>query len=432
MKKKLLYTVLLLGCSSLIYGQNPAVIVNEGEMSISTGDLMSFVGSFTNRANGNVTNDGTVIYFDNFANEGYYGVTSNRNTSRTIFKEEVVNDIKRISGNGISAFYDVEFNSLTPTYAFDLKNNIDINGTADFIAGIVKVDADLNPATGVSYGMVTFLNGSKAINAKSSSFVDGQVEKIGKNAFTFPTGDKGIYSYARISAPQKESEAFVSKYTYNDQAFFDARPNSVGVINTVNNTEYWLVDKADNQESNVLLTLSWADGRTSPDVLKNPEEELHIVRWDDKQQMWVDEGGVVDMSSKEVTTIAAVKGYGFFTFATVKKDWVLDGDVVIYNLVTTDGDGKNDYLIIDNIQSYPNKLEIFNRWGARVYETTQYDPHGDGSTNVFKGYSDGKVTVDKGSKLPSGTYYYVLTYEYTDSNGSRMIKKAANLHLENN
>ena len=157
-----------------------------------------------------------------------------------------------------------------------------------------------------------------------------------------------------------------------------------------------------------------------------------MIRWDSKQQIWVDEGGVVDMSTKEVTTIGTVKGYGIFTLGTVKKDWILDGDIVIYNLVTADGDGKNDYFIIDNIKNYPNKVEIFNRWGARVYETTNYDPKGDGSSNVFRGYSEGKVTVDKGTKLPSGTYYYVITYEYKDANGSRMIKKAANLHLETN
>ncbi|MBB1141046.1 gliding motility-associated C-terminal domain-containing protein, partial [Myroides sp. WP-1] len=152
-----------------------------------------------------------------------------------------------------------------------------------------------------------------------------------------------------------------------------------------------------------------------------------------QQQLWVDEGGVVDMSSKEITTVSAVKGYGFFTLATVKKDWILDGDIVIYNLVTPDGDGKNDYFIIDNIKKYPNNtVEIYNRWGVRVYETKGYDPSGDGSSNVFRGYSEGRVTVDKNKKLPSGTYYYVVTYEYQDASGSRMIKKAANLHLETN
>uniref|UniRef100_UPI0039AEA752 gliding motility-associated C-terminal domain-containing protein n=1 Tax=Myroides odoratus TaxID=256 RepID=UPI0039AEA752 len=355
-------------------------------------------------------------------------------TSTTIFTVDgLTNTAKQISGNQIASFHNITFDSPVTTIAFDLRNNIDATGEVDFRNGIVVVDSTYNPVTKVSNGMITFQNGSKAIRASNHSHVSGQVEKIGTDAFTYPTGDQEKYRYARISAPKDVKDVFVGQYVYNDEAFFKARPNAVGIVKVVNNKEYWIIDKRDENKSDVLLTLSWDESTTSSDVLQDPEGDLHIVRWDAKQQLWVDEGGVVDMSSKEVTTIATVKGYGFFTLATVKKDWILDGDVVIYNLVTPDGDGKNDYFIIDNIKNYPNnKVEIFNRWGARVYETRGYDPLGDGSSNVFKGYSEGKVTVDKGSKLPSGTYYYVVTYEYKDDNGSRMIKKAANLHLENN
>jgi len=435
-KKKILYTVLIALCSGIImYGQeDPLLISNQGILSVSSGDLISFEGTFENQKSGDVTNDGTVIYFQHFINDGWYGISDNQKTSRTIFTvNSTTNRVKQLTGNGIASFYDVEFNNPVEGVAFDLKQNIDIYGAADFQEGIVKVDPSLNPLTGVSYGMMTFQNGSTTLNVRNEAHVDGVIEKIGQDIFTYPIGDQGKYRYARISAPKDSKDAFIGEYTYNDSAFFASRPNKVGVINTINDMEYWLIDKGDKNKSDVLLTLSWDESTTSPDVLSNPEEELHIVRWDDKQQLWVDEGGVVDMSTREVTTIATVKGYGFFTLATVKKDWVLDGDIVIYNLVSPNGDGKNEYFIIDNIKNYPNnKVEIFNRWGARVYETTGYDPYGDGSSNVFRGYSEGKATVDKGSKLPSGTYYYVITYEYTDANGSRMIKKAANLHLENN
>ena len=161
---------------------------------------------------------------------------------------------------------------------------------------------------------------------------------------------------------------------------------------------------------------------------------MHIVRWDETAKSWVDEGGAIDREAKEVSTIAAVNGYGYFTLALIGPGKELDSeDVVIYNLVTPNNDGSSDYFIIDNIWNYPNnKVEIYNRWGVRVYSTTAYDPNGDGSSNVFNGYSNGRNTIGKNNKLPSGTYYYVVTYEYKDGSGSRMIKKAANLHLENN
>ncbi|MDM1514571.1 gliding motility-associated C-terminal domain-containing protein, partial [Myroides odoratimimus] len=46
--------------------------------------------------------------------------------------------------------------------------------------------------------------------------------------------------------------------------------------------------------------------------------------------------------------------------------------------------------------------------------------------------SDGRVTVNKGEKLPTGTYFYIVSYEYKDASGSRMIKKSGYLHLESN
>jgi len=434
MKKNILYGVLLFGSSTLVYSQEPISIINSGELTVSPSGLLSVEGNFSNTTSGDVTNDGTVIYYEDFANDGAYGITTNSTSSMTIFTiEGIASKAKQITGNQIASFYDITFDSPVPEVAFDLKNNIDAWGVVDFNNGIVVVDSTYNPVTAVSHGMFTFNKGAKAISMDNASHVQGAVEKIGNDPFVYPIGDQAKYRYARISAPKNDKDVFMGQYIYDDAAFFASRPNKVGVIKTINDKEYWVIDRGNNQQSDVLLTLSWDESTTSPDVLSNPEEELHIVRWDDKQQQWVDEGGVVDMSTKEVTTIGTVKGYGIFTLGTVKTDWILDGDIVIYNLVTPNGDGKNDYFIIDNIKNYPNnKVEIFNRWGARVYETRGYDPKGDGSSNVFRGYSEGKVTVDKGSKLPSGTYYYVITYEYTDANGSRMIKKAANLHLENN
>ncbi|WP_158963002.1 gliding motility-associated C-terminal domain-containing protein [Myroides fluvii] len=435
MRKRKISTALVASCTSiLLYGQAPSVITNEGLFIVSPGDLVSFEGTFENVESGHVTNDGTVVYFRDFINNGSYGMTANKTTSTTIFT--VVGnpqEAKKISGNQLASFYNIAFDSPVDQVAFDLKNNIEASGIVDFQQGIILVDSTYNPKTKVSHGMLTFKKGANAVNVSDASHVRGAIEKIGNDIFTYPSGDEGKYRPARISAPKEENAVFVGQYVYQDPAFFKARPHAVGVVKKLNDQEYWIIEKGNDKQSDVLLTLSWDESTTAPDILTNPEEELHIVRWDPKQQLWVDEGGVVDMSTKEVTTVATVRGYGFFTLAAVKKDWMIEGDVVIYNLVTANGDGKNDYFIIENIRNYPNnKVEIFNRWGARVYETTGYDPKGDGSSNVFKGYSEGKVTIDKGTKLPSGTYYYVITYEYKDANGSRMIKKAANLHLETN
>lgn len=87
-------------------------------------------------------------------------------------------------------------------------------------------------------------------------------------------------------------------------------------------------------------------------------------------------------------------------------------DVRVINVITPNGDGVHDELEIRGIENYPdNSIKIFNRWGVMVFSTKAYNTQG----NVFNGTSEGRVTIDKQGKLPTGTYFYIL--EYKDSLG---------------
>ncbi len=80
----------------------------------------------------------------------------------------------------------------------------------------------------------------------------------------------------------------------------------------------------------------------------------------------------------------------------------------IFNGITPDGDGRNDFFRIQGIENFQdNNMQIFNRWGVLVYETDGYGG-ADGLTNVFTGLSEGRVTIRESKLLPTGTYYYVL------------------------
>ncbi len=90
--------------------------------------------------------------------------------------------------------------------------------------------------------------------------------------------------------------------------------------------------------------------------------------------------------------------------------------LVFHNGISVNGDGKNDGFVIEGIEHYPdNVLRIFNRWGVLVYEKERY-----GNSDPFVGISNGRATVSKDTKLPQGTYYYLL--EYTDLKGNRQEK----------
>ncbi|SHM74518.1 gliding motility-associated C-terminal domain-containing protein [Myroides odoratimimus subsp. xuanwuensis] len=412
-----------IGCSITTYAQTDKVITNHGVVSLAPGGVASYLYDFTNTENGIIVSDGATFYYQNFHNEGYYGISEDIKSGKAVFtKYEDQKGMQVISGSKPTDFYHVVLDNAEPVVAFDLKNEANVRGSVEFKDGIIKVDS--------LAGMLTFHQGAKALHPTDKSHAEGYVEKIGNEEFQYPKGDKGLYRYARITAPEHVKDAYQGKYNLDDKNFFRARSAKSGVINLLDEREYWTVDKGrDNSKGDIMLTLSWDERTTPKELLVNPEKELHIVRWDAKQQLWVDEGGVVDLEKKEITTPTSVKGYGFFTLATVKTDLILDGDIVIYNLVTPDGDGKNDYFIIDNINRFPNNtVEIYNRWGVKVFDTHNYDSAG----NVFRGYSDGRVTISKNEKLPTGAYFYIVTYEYKDKHGSRMIKKSGYLQLESN
>jgi len=104
--------------------------------------------------------------------------------------------------------------------------------------------------------------------------------------------------------------------------------------------------------------------------------------------------------------------------------------IEVFNAVTPNGDGYNDELELKGIECYPgNHVQVFDRWGVLVWETTDYNSNG----NTFQGYSNGRVTVNKDSMLPSGTYYYIIKYDYDLGNGEVYpIEQAGYLHLETN
>ena len=73
--------------------------------------------------------------------------------------------------------------------------------------------------------------------------------------------------------------------------------------------------------------------------------------------------------------------------------------IVIFKGFSPDGDGRNDVWRIPNIEEYPNNtVQIFNRWGNRVFEATGYN-------NADKAWGGTGLTQ---SNVPDGTYYYLI------------------------
>jgi gliding motility-associated-like protein len=81
-----------------------------------------------------------------------------------------------------------------------------------------------------------------------------------------------------------------------------------------------------------------------------------------------------------------------------------DVNLFIPEVFTPDGDGKNDFFVIKGIEGRTVNLTVFNRWGNKVYQNDAYDNTWSGTPNV-------SGLIIGNSKLPQGTYYYVIEFE---------------------
>jgi len=79
--------------------------------------------------------------------------------------------------------------------------------------------------------------------------------------------------------------------------------------------------------------------------------------------------------------------------------------LVIPDAFSPNGDNIDDYFVIKHSDGLKLNIQIFNRWGERVYRSADYQNNWDG-----KG-----VDNFLGKDLPEGTYYYVLVTTNSDS-----------------
>jgi gliding motility-associated-like protein len=92
-----------------------------------------------------------------------------------------------------------------------------------------------------------------------------------------------------------------------------------------------------------------------------------------------------------VRSAAGCSNTGSISIAVVE-----DFKVESTNILTPNGDGKNDKWVIRNLDSYPdNEVKIYDRAGRIVYQRRNYSNDWNGTMN--------------GSPLAEGTYYYILT-----------------------
>jgi gliding motility-associated-like protein len=245
----------------------------------------------------------------------------------------------------------------------------------------------------------------------------------------------GIPEIITVTADDLCSKATVN---FREERIDGNCPNSYELIRT-----WTATDECGNTTEHVQVIT--VQDTTAPEFIGElPKEEIFIRCEDLKQAETlkaIDNCGPVEVTAKDevipgdcdtkytiIRTWTATDSCGNETSFTQKIN--LSCQIEVYNAVTPNGDGFNDEFALNGIECYPgNTVQIFNRWGVLVYETKDYNSYG----NVFRGYSNGRGTVNGSSMLPTGTYYYVISYDFDLGNGEVYpIQQAGYLHLETN
>jgi gliding motility-associated-like protein len=130
-----------------------------------------------------------------------------------------------------------------------------------------------------------------------------------------------------------------------------------------------------NVTANFNITYLW----TPPQYLSNPAIRNPVVSNIPADQVYQ-------------LTVTSDNGCSANDFVNVK----LLKKIEVPNIFSPNGDGVHDTWVIPYLDSYPgNTVEVFNRYGQRIFYSEGYGKPWDGTVN--------------GKQVPVGTYYFIIT-----------------------
>jgi gliding motility-associated-like protein len=374
-----------------IYGNAQSFYNNGAMVSIKTNTLFSIGDSLVNNGeiinNGNILVRGTWINYRNYdAGQGQITFTSDQ--------QQVINH------------NDQSFSKLT----------ISGGGEKLFLANIT-IENELNLQSGV----LTAQNGARIIvsptaqlsGGSDQSHIHGPVYHEGSGNKFFPVGDGQTYTPVEL----------LNIHGASAQVGIRVVPVTSGTLlkseelNAISDKRYWEIDATAGALTNSRI------------VLPVRNESIVSIA-----------GHVVVAQSAGLSQPFESLGQGEFT-GTVQNGRVTsslavsrplvaiatvpevsnDQSITVYNAISPNGDGLNDFLIIENIQHYPgNVVSIYNRWGDKVFEMKNYD----NQQKVFRG----KSNINGERDLPAATYFYAID----KNDGSKKITGYLSLKVSGN
>ena len=350
--------------------------------------------SFHNFGNIQIHDQGQIGFHTHLINDGIF----NQNLGLAGFYNEM--EALSISGTQIPRFFSMEVDVINH---LNLYINTEVINDISFFNGDV-ITPRLNPDISLD-----FLSDAFYVLEDDERNTDGYSSYSGNLDFTFPIGHDNKLR-PLITPIQTGNPKFKAAYFNEDANFpstfttnFDT-DNSEVIIKEISINEFWDFDG----DTNTQVTLTW-DQESDIQALVSDLLNLRVVGWNIAENQWKDLGNTNFTGTTSDGTITSTSfipnEYDIITFGSLIGS---DG-LVVYNLFSPNGDGDNDLFVIEGLNFFSNTLEIYNRWGNIVYKKTNYQ-------NDWNGVAEGSKILKKGEKLPSGTYFYILSLPDNNTN----------------
>ncbi len=344
------------------------------------------------------------------------GATQTEGTNPTTFNVNE-GDVFFAGDNG---FFIV--NDVSTTLFGHLYLDENANGTQDANEpNLPDVDVTISDSSGTNQIVTTNPNGDFLSNVEagdvtyqidetSTGFPAGAVQTEGTNPTTINAleGDNNFGGNNGFFVPTGLEDAFVFGHIYEDL-------NGNGIQNVgepdLENIEVEIVDQAGT--TFILITDNNGDFETEL------ASGLAIITINENDPNFPT-NAIQTEGTNPTSILLAVNentDAGNFGYFSEEDGGPVDEDgIEIFNAISPNGDGRNEFFRIEGLSNFPNNtVKIFNRSGIKVFETNNYGFGG----NVFRGISEGRISIQENKSLPTGTYFYILEYENEDGQQKR-------------
>ncbi len=308
-----------------------------------------------------------------------------------------------VSGSSNPIFNDVE---IVTDNGLLLETWMGVTNNLNFIVG------DILTSKNNSNNYLNFIDNSFYTGTGNLAHINGYAGATNKEIITFPVGEGNRLRYLTLTSNAVNSLAKCAYYfedTNNPSSIpqqFSTNSKEFDDIQ-ISLLEFWKLES--NQPS--VVTLTW-DVNSDVSVLAESIEGLLVVGWSKTENRWERLGNSDITGNLQVGTITSEifvpNEYEIITLGG--SDDLLETFSVLEldnYFLTPNGDGINDFLLIDGIENTPNNLlNIYNRYGVMVYSKLNY-------TNEFNGVSNRNSVLSRDSGLSSGIYFYTLTVNDT-------------------